>query len=151
MEACVWAMLVARPGPLRDSLRALVSAIPFTETMVVDDASAAIAHLEQCHPALVIVDFDPADVTVWQVVDLLAKQRPSGRHVFITETVEDQRLALSLGAKVAVLKGFPASRLHSVIKSLLPKTSDERASFQAGGLFEPGVKVETGIAPAKPA
>ncbi len=131
MESCVWAMLVARPGPLRDSLRALVSAIPFTDTVVVEDASAALDDLKRCHPALVIVDFDPADAAVWRLLNTLSAQRPAGRHIFMTNTVEEQRLALSSGAKVALLKGFPASRLHGVIMGLLPKTAAERALYKA--------------------
>lgn len=134
MESCAWAMLVARPGPLRDSLRALVSAIPFTDTFVVEDATAALDDLSRCHPALVIVDFDPADPGIWRLLDVLSAQRPAVHHIFMVDTVEEQRLALSSGAKVALLKGFPASRLHSVIKGLLPKTAEERALFRPAPL-----------------
>lgn len=130
MEPCVWAMLVARPGPLRESLRALVSAIPFTDTFVVEDATAALDDLQRCHPALVVVDFDPADPGTWRLLDALFAQRPAVRHVFMVDTVEEQRQALSSGAKVALLKGFSASRLHGVIKGLLPKTAEERALYQ---------------------
>jgi hypothetical protein len=47
----------------------------------------------------------------------------------MVDTVEEQRLVLSSGARVALLKGFSASRLHSVIKGLLPKTAEERALY----------------------
>ena len=134
MESCVWAMLVARPGPLRDSLRALVSAIPFTDTLVVEDATAALDDLPQCHPALVVVDFDPADPGTWRLLDVLSAQRPAVRHIVMVDTVEEQRLALSSGARVALLKGFPASRLHGVIKGLLPKTAEKRALYQPAPL-----------------
>ena len=134
MESCVWAMLVARPGPLRDSLRALVSAIPFTDTLVVEDATAALGDLRRCHPALVVVDFDPADPGIWRLLAELSAQRPAVRHIFMVDTVEEQRLALSSGAKVALLKGFSASRLHSVIKGLLPKSAEERALYQVAQL-----------------
>jgi DNA-binding NarL/FixJ family response regulator len=129
MEACAWAMLVARPGPLRDSLRELISAIPLTHTLVVDDATAALNDLRDCHPSLVVVDFDPADPGIWRLLDAISLQRPAIRHVFMVETVEQQRLALSSGAKVALLKGFPASRLHGVIKGLLTRTEDERSRY----------------------
>jgi DNA-binding response OmpR family regulator len=130
MESCVWAMLVARPGPLRDSLRALVSAIPFTDAFVVENASAALDNLHQCHPALVVVDFDPADASTWPLMDALSAQSPAVRHIFLVDTVEEQRLVLSSGAKVALLKGFSASRLHRVIKGLLPRSEEERALYQ---------------------
>ena len=134
MESCAWAMLVARPGPLRDSLRALVSAIPFTGTIVVEDAAAALDDLRRCHPALVVVDLDPADADIWRLLDVLSAKRPPVRHMFLVDTVEEQRLALTSGAKVALLKGFPASRLHRVIKGLLPKTAEERALYQLAQL-----------------
>jgi DNA-binding NarL/FixJ family response regulator len=126
MEACAWAMLVARPGPLRDSLRELISAIPLTHTLVVEDA---LNDLRDCHPSLVVVDFDAADPGIWRLLDVISHRRPAVRHVFMVETVEQQRLALSLGAKVALLKGFPASRLHGVIKGLLTRTEDERSRY----------------------
>jgi DNA-binding NtrC family response regulator len=134
MESCVWALLVARPGPLRDSLKELISAIPFTDTIVVEDATAALNDLRECHPALVVVDFDPADVVIWRLLDAISIQRPAVRHIFMVDTVEQQRLALSSGAKVALLKGFPASRLHGVIKGLLPKTEEARSHYMLAKL-----------------
>jgi DNA-binding NarL/FixJ family response regulator len=129
MDSCVWAMLVAKPGPLRDSLRALVSAIPFTDTFAVEGSAAALDDLQRCHPALVVVDFDPLDAGVWRLLDALSAKEPAVRHIVLVDTVEQQHLVLSSGAKVALLKGFSASRLHRVIKSLLPKTEEERALY----------------------
>lgn len=136
MDSCVWAMLVAKPGPLRDSLRALVSAIPFTDTFVVESATAALDDLQRCHPALVVVDLDRTDAGLWRLLGALSKQEPPVHHIFLVDTVEEQRLVLSSGAKVALLKGFSASRLHRVIKSLLPKTDEERAQYVQAALTD---------------
>jgi DNA-binding response OmpR family regulator len=131
MESCVWAMLVARPGPLRDSLRELISAIPFTQTVVVEDATAALGDLFECHPALVVVDFEPSDPDTWRLLHVISLQKPVIHHIFMVDTVEQQRLALSSGAKVALLKGFAASRLHEVVKGLLPRTEEDRLRYLA--------------------
>jgi DNA-binding NarL/FixJ family response regulator len=136
MESCAWALLVAKPGPLRDSLRALISAIPFTETSVAEDATAALDRLWQCHPALVVVQYDPADPGTWRLLHALGSQRPPGRHIFLVNSVEEQRLVLSSGATLAILNGFPASRLHRTIKGLLPKTAEARAMYQPAALTD---------------
>jgi DNA-binding NtrC family response regulator len=139
-------MLVARPGPLRDSLRELISAIPFTDTIVVEDAKAALSDLQGCHPALLVVDFDPADPGIWSLLGALSLHRPAIRHIFMVDTVEQQRLALSAGAKVALLKGFPASRLHGVIKRLLPKSEEERVLYQPAQVRSPVGSPEAAVA-----
>jgi DNA-binding NarL/FixJ family response regulator len=134
MESCVWAMLVAGPGPLRDSLRAPLSAIPFTNAFVVDDAAAALEHLERCQPALAVVDFDPTDAETWRLLRALIAHRPPVRHVFLVDTVEEQRIARAAGVNVALLKGFSAPRLQRLIEGLLPKSPEERRLYQTAPL-----------------
>ncbi len=125
MERCVVSLLVGPPGPLRDSLRALVAATPLSLVTAVDSAAEALDNLRSCSPALVLIDFDPADPATWELLRAVVSAHPVTHHIVLVDTVEEQRQAVAAGAVVVLLKGFPASRLAAVIKSLLPTVVGE--------------------------
>lgn len=124
MPSRVVSLLVGPPGALRDSLRELVAAIPESVVTVVDDAKAALSILEIRGPALVLVDFDAADPAVWTLVRALVSAHPRTRHIVLVDNVDEQRQAVSAGASVVLLKGFPASSLADVIRCLLLSTAE---------------------------
>lgn len=136
MEKCVVSLLVGPPGPLRDSLRALVAATPLSLVTAVDDATEALANIAVCAPALVLIDYDATDPAVWALVRALVAAHPSTRHIVLVDTVEEQRQAVAAGAVVVLLKGFPASRLAAVIRSLLPRSEQDVPLLGAGTMIE---------------
>ena len=137
MVRCVVSLLVGPPGPLRDSLRSLVAATPLSLVTAVDGAAEALASLESCAPALVLIDYDDSDPAVWELVRALVTAHPTTRHIVLVNTVEEQRQAVAAGAVVVLLKGFPASRLADIIRSLLPRAEAGTAPTMAPALPGP--------------
>ena len=122
MDNPVLALIVAHPGPVRDGLRALLTAIPQVESSKeVDDASSALRIVKEHHPALVLISVDLSGDEVWDLLRQIKAERPQTRSILLVNDVHQQRLAQAAGADGVLLEGSPASKLSATIKSLLPQ------------------------------
>jgi DNA-binding NarL/FixJ family response regulator len=122
MDNPVLALIVAHPGPVRDGLRALLTAIPQVESSKeVDDASSALRIVKEHHPALVLISVDLSGDEVWDLLRQIKAERPQTRSILLVNDVQQQRLAQAAGADGVLLEGSPASKLSTTIKSLLPQ------------------------------
>ena len=122
MDNPVLALIVAHPGPVRDGLRALLTAIPQVESSKeVDDASSALRIVKEHHPALVLISTDLSGDEVWDLLRQIKAERPQTRSILLVNDVQQQRLAQAAGADGVLFEGSPASKLSATIKHLLPR------------------------------
>jgi DNA-binding NarL/FixJ family response regulator len=122
MDNCVLTLIVVSPSPLRDGLRALLTAIPQVESLrEADDASLALRAIEEHPPALVLIGVDPPGDEVWELLGQIKAGWPQIRSILLVDDAQQQRLAQAAGADCVLIKGFPASKLSATIKSLLPR------------------------------
>jgi DNA-binding NarL/FixJ family response regulator len=122
MDNPVLALIVAHPGPVRDGLRALLTAIPQVESSKeVDDASSALRIVKEHDPALVLISVDLSGDEVWDLLRQIKAERPQTRSILLVNDVQQQRLAQAAGADGVLFEGSPASKLSTTIKSLLPQ------------------------------
>lgn len=112
-------LLMAQPGAMRDSLRALLGTLSGVQTMQTDDVQAARLAIRAFQPALLVVDMEPSSTRVMQYLALLGGECDHMKCVVLADGVQQQELALAAGADAVLLHGFPASRLAATIAQFL--------------------------------
>ena len=116
------ALIVARPGPLRDGLQALMTAIPQIDAVrEMDDVSSALRVVFERSPALVVLDSNLAGSEVWMTVRRARARWPQARCIFLADNVQQHQEAEAAGVDAVLLKGFPAAKLIATIVRLLPQ------------------------------
>lgn len=121
MSTPVSALIIAKPGQLRDGLQTLLQAIPQIGAVAqADDGGAALVAVAQCLPALILLDFDLPDGEALTTLSRLKSQWPHICCIALVDDESEQSLARSTGAEMAVVKGMLATRLLAAIESLLP-------------------------------
>jgi len=119
---CTSALIVAKPGPLRDSLQALMAAMPQIETAYeVSDLASSAEVTFACGPTLVLLDCGLNGGDTWMAVRRAKARWPQARCVFLANDVQQQQEAEAAGADAVLLKGFPAARLVATMVRLLPQ------------------------------
>ena len=110
-------LIVARPGPLRDSLQALMKTMPQIEIVAeASDPSALLRLGDRIQPDIVLLDVSLPGDEVWGALRQIQGQWPQTRTIVLVEDSRQQQQARDAGAGVALLKGFPASRLAAIIE-----------------------------------
>ncbi len=122
MQNYIPVLIVARPGRMRDSLRALLRAIPQLEIVgQADNGSSALGMVTNYHPSLVLLDSDLPDDEAWTVLKKTKSEWPQTRCIVLANSVHQQWLAKTAGADSVLLTGFPATKFFAAIEALLPQ------------------------------
>lgn len=117
---CVSALIVSQPGPLRDGLRALLTAMSRVKIIgEVSDTASVLRMIQEHRPTLVLLDADLPDGEVGNTLKAIKADWPQVRCVVLASTVEQQQAVALAGADSAPLKGFLAEKLYTTIEKLL--------------------------------
>ena len=120
MGARMPVLVVAKPGPLRDSLVTLLQSLPQVAGVEqAHTAAAALRMIEARPPTLVLVDSNLPGGEAWTVLTQLTARRPAIRCVVLSETVQHCHQAEAAGASRALLTGIPAPKLSVALEGLL--------------------------------
>jgi DNA-binding NarL/FixJ family response regulator len=126
------ALIVARPGPWRDALEAMLVETPQIEAIhLADDAVTALRAAAALNPDLLLLDTDlPGDQT-WNLTRQLKAVCPSARSLVLVDDLQD--LGCKDGtADIVVVKGCPAAVLFEALESLLPESDRDSANADSG-------------------
>ena len=116
----VCALIVSQPGPLRDGMRALLTAMPQIEIIgEAGDMTSALRMIQGYCPTLVLLDADLPGDEVWNALKTIKANWPDVRWIVLANTVEQQQAAERAGADSAPLKGFLAAKLVATIEGLI--------------------------------
>jgi len=116
------ALIIAEPGPLQESLRALVSTMPQIGAVdVMSDTNAGSAMGVSLCPALVLLDGCQIEGQPWLSVRRARTRWPGARIIVLVNSVEQQAEAEAAGADAVLLQGLPAGRLVAAMVRLLPQ------------------------------
>jgi DNA-binding NarL/FixJ family response regulator len=113
-------LIVARPGRLRDSLKALLK--PISRIQIVGqaaDGSAALSLVKQHCPKLILLDASLPDNQNGTLLRLIKAQRPQTHCIVLAENIQQQQTARMAGANTALLKGFAVAELFTAIEKIL--------------------------------
>ena len=114
------ALIVARPGELRDGLKALLAATgKIGRISQADDTPAALEIIGQLCPQVTVLDWNIPGGEVLTLLQRIKAECPETKCLVLADGVEQQREAESAGADVTVLMGFPAAKLVQTLSSLL--------------------------------
>jgi DNA-binding NarL/FixJ family response regulator len=115
------AVVVARPGPLRNSLQTLMTTMPQIEILAeTTDPSALLRMGADIQPDVVLLDASLPEEQVWAALRQVKEEWSHTRSIVLVEGSQQQHKAQAAGADVVLLKGYPAAKLIAAIEGLLP-------------------------------
>ena len=129
MRERVTVLIIAKPGQVRDGLRALLHAIPGVD--VVDrpcDGMLNADLLAAYNPALILVDCRLVDTRTLDALRRLKTQNPGVCLLILVEDVEQRQLAQDTGFEHVMIKGSSAEKLAKTVRELLTHKSKVRRS-----------------------
>lgn len=113
------ALIVAGPGWLRDSLRAMLVSFSDVAILEADDTAMAELLLHEHHPHLLILDGDLPNGHTMRLVVSAQLTRPRTRCTVLVNDVRQQTAAIQAGADHAPFKGEPPPRFFAQVEQLL--------------------------------
>ena len=129
MKERVTVLIIAKPGQVRDGLRALLHAIP--EVDVVDRPCDDMLNADlvaEYNPALILVDCNLVDTRTPDALRRLKTQNPGVCFLILVEDVEQRQLAQDTGFEHVLIKGSSAEKLAKTARELLTQKSKVRKS-----------------------
>ena len=113
-------LIVARPGRIREGLRALLRTIPRLEIVgQVDQGSAALEMVTRERPALVLLNSSLPFEETWMALKQIKAEWPQTRCIVLVDNTQQQGMAQAAGADGVLLKGFAAETLFMTIDEAL--------------------------------
>jgi len=120
MKNHVPTLIVARPGRMRDGLRALLRATSRLELVgQADNGTSALDMVMDCRPSLVLMDSNLPGDEVESLLRYTKARWPQTRCVVLASDAQQQGLAKSAGADSVLLTGFPMAQFFDLIDNLL--------------------------------
>jgi DNA-binding NarL/FixJ family response regulator len=114
------ALIVARPGRMRNGLRALLRTIPRIEIVgQVDQGSAALEMVTLERSALVLLDSSLPFEEMRMALKQIKAEWPQTRCIVLVDNIQQQGMAQAAGADGVLLKGFAAETLFMTIDEVL--------------------------------
>jgi DNA-binding NarL/FixJ family response regulator len=114
------ALLVLRPGSLRDGLNALLSAMPEIRLIAqAEDADAALRFLARQCAELVLIKLDAGDRRLLGPVLQMRALCPNAQLVALIEDELDRQVAKASGTDLVMMVGVPAPTLKTRLRSLV--------------------------------
>jgi DNA-binding NarL/FixJ family response regulator len=116
------ALIAARPGDLQDSLVALMTTMPqVNAVLIAEDAPSALRTMARHRPALVVLETNLAAKESCAPLQEIKAEWPTTECIALADDVEQRQKALSAGADVVLIVGFPASEFIAAIEGLLSR------------------------------
>ena len=114
------ALIVARPGPLRNSLQALMTTIPQIEILAeTSDPSALLRMGAKIQPDVVLLDASLPEEQVWPALRHIKEEWCHTRSIVLVEDSQQRQKVQAAGADVVLIRGYPAAKLIAAIEGLL--------------------------------
>jgi DNA-binding NarL/FixJ family response regulator len=115
------ALVVSRPGRLRDGWRALLLAMRQVDRVsLADDSATALRLARALVPDLVLLDVEALGSSAWALLALIQAELPECRCIVLARDSHQLAEARSAGADAALVKGLPAARLSEIVGRLIP-------------------------------
>lgn len=115
-----WSLLIGQPGPLRDSLRYLLTSMPqIKEVSQADDISSVLCVSDEYYPYLVLLIANTSSRRVDETLNLLRLKWPLARYVVMADDEHDRQIAQAMGADKVLIKGCLVSKLIEAIEQVL--------------------------------
>lgn len=119
------ALLVLRPGPLREGLNALLSAMPDIRLVAQsEDADTALRFLAQLCADLVLIKLDAGDRRLLGPVLEMRALCPNLQVVVLIEDERDRQVAMASGTDLVLMVGVPVASLKAQVRALVHSATE---------------------------
>jgi DNA-binding NarL/FixJ family response regulator len=119
------ALLVLRPGPLRDGLNALLSSMPEIRLVAqAEDADAALAFLARHCADLALIMSEAGDRQCMETVLEMKALCPQTQVVVLVEDERDRQVAEACGADLVMMLGVPVPTLKAKTRALVRSVAE---------------------------
>ncbi len=120
MNKITLALLIAKPGHLRNGLQSLLRTIPQIEVLAEsNDPSILLKMNDDLRPELILVDGGLIAEDNWSALAKIKADWPGTKVLVLTENDQQGLAAREVGADFYLLKGFPAADLAQLIETAL--------------------------------
>ena len=114
------ALIAARPGPLQDSLVALMTTMPgISAVLIAENPAAARRTMAQHRPALVVIESGLSTEEGRTAIEDIKAVWPLAKCVVLVDDIDQQQRAQDAGADVALITGYLPATLVAAIEGLL--------------------------------
>lgn len=119
MEAVTIALIVARPGPLRNSLQTLLTTLPDIEIVAETREPATLMRMGgTLQPDLVLIEVGDDNSTA-VAIKQIKREWYHTKCVVLVDTQQQLETAVAAGADLTLYKGCRATELINQIEALL--------------------------------
>jgi len=124
MSQATVALVIAQPGPLRNSLMTLLSTLPKIEIVAeANDFSTLNRITADWQPDLIVLEACTQENGLSEAIEQINRALSCTRAIVLVDTKEQYQQAISAGADAVLMKGFRADRLVEIIEMLLMDTA----------------------------
>ncbi len=120
-------LIAVRSGRMRDSLRAMLRAIPQVRVIgQVEDGPSALRMLIEHCPSLVLLASNLPGDAAWGVLKQTKNEQSQTRCLVLADTIHQQWKAEAAGADSVLLAGFPATKFFATMEELLSVPAESK-------------------------
>jgi len=120
MSHATIALVIAQPGPLRNSLMTLLSTLPEIEIVAEARDLSTLKHIRKdWQPDLIVLEANTAENGIPEALRQINRVWAKSRVIVLVDSKEQQEKAEAAGADAGLLKGFRATCLVAIIEELI--------------------------------
>jgi len=112
-------VIAARPGVIREALRAMLAQFPLLEVSGI--ASGSLSTLElvrKFRPALLVIDSGLLQDEILILLEQSKQMYPQIQCLVVTQTLRQKQILLASGADTVILRNEPTERLVEALRKL---------------------------------
>ena len=127
MEKIILALVITKPGHLRNGLQSILRTVPQIEVIAESHNPSVLVRMsDEIHPDLILLDAEVIEDPEWTAISKLKKEWPQTTILVLTENDKQGQQSKDAGADHFLPKGFPAAELVNLIEnSLIQHLRDE--------------------------
>jgi DNA-binding NarL/FixJ family response regulator len=122
------ALIVAKPGHLRDGVQSLLRTLPEIEIIAeIEIPSVLLKMGSEIQPDLILLDASLFGENIGKAITKISEEWPHTQCVVLVEDSQHYQAVYDAGADLVVPQGFPATKLVAAIEELLsPHLEDKK-------------------------
>lgn len=120
------ALIVAKPGHLRDGVQSLIRTLPEIEVIAEIKFPAVLLKMgSEMQPDLILLDASSFGEDIWKAITKVNEEWSNTKCVVLVEDSQHDRALYDAGADLVLPQGYPATRLVAAIEELLSAHSED--------------------------
>ena len=120
------AIIVAKPGHLRDGVQSLLRTLPEIEIIAeIKFPSVLLKMGGEMKPDLILLDASLFGENIWKAITKINEVWSNTQCVVLVEDSQHYQALYDAGADLVVQQGFPATKLVAAIEELLSAHSED--------------------------